>query len=233
MKVFQSSIFRSLAAIIVGALLVQYREQTVTWITIAIGVVFFISGVISCIVYLTNKKQVTTPADNVSPEGMVQPKQAPFPVVGIGSLVLGALLALAPNTFVSILMYVLAAVLIIGALSQFYNLATARKFAKIGVIWWIVPTIIFIIGCVTLIKPTLIAESTLFVIGWTMMVYGVIELINSIKIWQCYKAYEKNLKAQQQAAVANSIEEFTEAEVVEDELPRTEDVTPTNTEQMP
>ena len=44
MKVIQSSLFRALCAIIVGALLIQYREQTVTWITIAIGVLFFLSG---------------------------------------------------------------------------------------------------------------------------------------------------------------------------------------------
>ena len=38
MKVFQSSVVRALCAIIVGALIVKYRELTVTWITIAIGV---------------------------------------------------------------------------------------------------------------------------------------------------------------------------------------------------
>lgn len=47
MKVIHSSIFRAVCAIIVGVLLIQYREQTVTWITIAIGVLFFLSGVIS------------------------------------------------------------------------------------------------------------------------------------------------------------------------------------------
>lgn len=40
MKVIHSSIFRAVCAIIVGVLLIQYREQTVTWITIAIGVLF-------------------------------------------------------------------------------------------------------------------------------------------------------------------------------------------------
>ena len=59
MKVFQSSIFRALCAIVVGALLVKYREQTVTWITIAIGVIFFVSGVISTVAYLSAKRQAT------------------------------------------------------------------------------------------------------------------------------------------------------------------------------
>ena len=51
MKVFQSSVVRALCAIIVGALIVKYRELTVTWITIAIGVLFFMSGVFSCVTY--------------------------------------------------------------------------------------------------------------------------------------------------------------------------------------
>lgn len=41
MKVVHSSLFRAVCAIIIGVLLIQYREQTVTWITIAIGVLFF------------------------------------------------------------------------------------------------------------------------------------------------------------------------------------------------
>lgn len=52
MKVLQSSLLRAICAIVVGALLVKYREQTVTWMTIAIGVLFFISGVFSCASYL-------------------------------------------------------------------------------------------------------------------------------------------------------------------------------------
>ena len=43
MKVVHSSLFRAVCAIIIGVLLIQYREQTVTWITIAIGVLFFLS----------------------------------------------------------------------------------------------------------------------------------------------------------------------------------------------
>ena len=56
MKVLRSAIFRALCAIIVGVLLIQYREQTVTWITIAIGVLFFLSGIISLATYYGAKR---------------------------------------------------------------------------------------------------------------------------------------------------------------------------------
>ena len=56
MKFLQSSVFRALCAMIVGVLLIEYREQMVTWLTIAIGVLFFLSGVISIVTYFSAKR---------------------------------------------------------------------------------------------------------------------------------------------------------------------------------
>ncbi|MFW5515366.1 MAG: DUF308 domain-containing protein, partial [Prevotella sp.] len=58
MRLLQSSVFRAVVAIIVGALLVKYREDTVTWLTIAIGILFFLSGLTSVIIYYANKRNV-------------------------------------------------------------------------------------------------------------------------------------------------------------------------------
>lgn len=57
MKVLRSSIFRAVCAIVVGALLVKYREQTVTWITVLIGVIFLVSGIISITAWLSAKRK--------------------------------------------------------------------------------------------------------------------------------------------------------------------------------
>lgn len=110
-----------------------------------------------------------------------------FPIVGLGSLILGAILALFPNAFVNGLVYVLAAILILGAINQLFNLTTATKFAHIGLVWWIVPVLVLIIGIVAIAKPSVIATAPLLIIGWCMMVYGAAEIINSIKIHQCKK----------------------------------------------
>ena len=56
MKVLRSSLFRAVSAIVIGALLIEYREQTVEWLTIVIGVLFFLSGVISLASYYTARK---------------------------------------------------------------------------------------------------------------------------------------------------------------------------------
>ena len=209
MKVFQSSIFRAICAIVVGALLVKYREQTVTWITIAIGVMFFVSGVISVVAYFSARRQATaTGIDIYDPNGnrLTRPMPA-FPIVGVGSVILGAWLTLFPNSFVNGLMIVLSAILILGALNLFFNLAAATKFSSIGCLWWVFPVAIFLVGITALVKPSTIASAPLFIIGWGMMAYGMVDLVNAIKIHQCRKAFEKAQRASQDnsATVAEEI----------------------------
>ena len=62
-----------------------------------------------------------------------------FPIVGVGSAILGLLLALTPNVFATALMYIIGGILILGAINQFMNLLSARSFGKIGFGYWISP----------------------------------------------------------------------------------------------
>ena len=39
MKIVQSSFFRAICSIIIGVLLLRYPDHTVTWITLAIGII--------------------------------------------------------------------------------------------------------------------------------------------------------------------------------------------------
>ena len=193
MKVFQSSVVRALCAIIVGALIVKYRELTVTWITIAIGVLFFLSGVFSFVTYFIargkkNDIQVFD-ADGRLLTGM----KPTFPIVGLGSLILGLILALMPNTFVQSLMYILAAILILGAISQKANLVAVSRMARIGFYYWIMPALTLLIGIVAIVSPSSIASAPLFVIGWSMIVYGIVELTNAIKLHQLRRSIERNV----------------------------------------
>ena len=193
MKVLRSSIFRAVCAIVVGALLVKYREQTVTWITVLIGVIFLVSGIISITAWFSAKRKGGAEGvDLYDAQGnLLTPPTPPFPIVGLGSVILGAVLALFPNSFVNGLMYILAAMLILGALSQFFNLTVARRFAKIGFAWWIVPTLVLLIGLIAIVKPSFIASAPLLVLGYCMIVYGVVDLIDTLKIHQCRKELRK------------------------------------------
>jgi len=195
MKVIHSSIFRAVCAIIVGVLLIQYREQTVTWITVAIGVLFFLSGVISLASYWAAKRnaekmqgQILSDSNGKPIMGMM-PK---FPLVSVGSLILGLLLALMPQVFIAWLMFILAFILILGALTQFVNLASAAKMGRVGILFWLFPSALLLLGLLAIIKPSAIASAPLFIIGWGMLIYGVVELLNAFKVSNNKRIWLKN-----------------------------------------
>ena len=195
MKVIHSSIFRAVCAIIVGVLLIQYREQNVTWITVAIGVLFFLSGVISLASYWAAKRNAEKMQGQILSDSTGKPimgMMPKFPLVSVGSLILGLLLALMPQVFIAWLMFILAFILILGALTQFVNLASAAKMGRVGILFWLFPSVLLLLGLLTIIKPSAIASAPLLIIGWGMLIYGVVELLNAFKISNNKRIWLKN-----------------------------------------
>lgn len=183
MQIIQSSLARAVSAIIMGVLLIKYREQTVTWLTIVIGILFFLSGVISCAAYFVARRRESD-VQLFDAEGrQLSGFKVSFPLTGLGSIVLGLILALMPNAFISWLMFILAAILIIGAIGQFVSLAAIARTFRVGIYFWIMPSVILLVGLLALIRPSAIASAPLFVIGWCMLLYGVSESMNSIKFY--------------------------------------------------
>ena len=214
MKVIHSSIFRAVCAIIVGVLLIQYREQTVTWITVAIGVLFFLSGVISLTSYWAAKRNAEKMQGQILSDSTGKPimgMMPKFPLVSVGSLILGLLLALMPQVFIAWLMFILAFILILGALTQFVNLASAAKMGRVGILFWLFPSVLLLLGLLTIIKPSAIASAPLLIIGWGMLIYGVVELLNAFKISNNKRIWLKNQQK------LDSKETYVDVEEVKDE----------------
>lgn len=183
MKVLQSSIFRAVCAIAIGILLIENPGNTVTWITIAIGIMFFISGAISCLTYLGAKRSLKGDISVSDADGKVIVSRPTFPIVGIGSLIFGLLIAITPNVFVTWLMYIIGAILILGALNQLLILINASKLSRVPVAFWICPSLILIVGIYVMVKPMETAELPMIILGWCSLLYGVTEIINSLKIY--------------------------------------------------
>lgn len=231
MRILQSSVFRALCAIVFGYLLVIYRNQLLHWTTIAFGALFFLSGLVSVIAYYAEKRRMANMAEHISAMSEMRGKEMEtptedsirqslmpgFPIVGIGSMALGVILAIMPTTFTNGMMYVIAGLLVLGALNMMFNLSMARKFASIGLGYWIMPLLLLVLGVLMIAKLDLFAAMPFRVLGWALIVYGVIECINAIKIHNCRKQYEKIQAAQQAASKA----EIEDAIIVEDHLPST------------
>lgn len=119
-----------------------------------------------------------------------------FPLVGLGSLIFGLVLALMPNVFIAWLMFILSAILIMGALTQMATLVSAAKMGRVGIVYWLMPTLLLLLGLFTLFKPSSIASAPLLVIGWAMLVYGVVEAVNAMKVSNNRRRWQKTQEIQ-------------------------------------
>ena len=222
MKVLQISAVRAIIVLVTGFLLVKYREDTMTWMTITVGVLFLISGLVACMLYYFEKEKVAKKTakavlqeDQQEEEDLKSPS---FPIAGVGSIVLGIILAVMPNTFTTWMVYILSALLILGAVNQFMNLARSRQYARVPVYMWIFPTISMVVAILLISRPieTDALFFTLKVIGWAFMYYGVLEFVLIIRMYLVRKAYDKAEAAKVVTGDKMVTDGIEDAEVVEE-----------------
>ena len=220
MKVLQISAIRAIIVLVTGFLLVRYREETMTWMTITVGILFLLSGLVSCIAYYFEKEKVAKKtAKAEQQEGQLEEenlKSPSFPIAGVGSIALGIILAVMPNTFITWVVYILAALLILGAVNQFMNLARSRQYARVPVYMWLFPTIILAVAILLISKPIETAQLPLLVLGWAFMYYGVLEFILIIRMYLVRKSYEKAEDAKVVTGDKLVTDNIEDAEIVEE-----------------
>ena len=222
MKVLQISAVRAIIVLVTGFLLVKYREDTMTWMTITVGVLFLISGLVACMVYYFEKEKVAKKTAKAAlQEGQQEEedlKSPSFPIAGVGSIVLGIILAVMPNTFTTWMVYILSALLILGAVNQFMNLARSRQYARVPVYMWVFPTVSMVVAILLISRPieTDALFFTLKVIGWAFMYYGVLEIALIIRMYLVRKAYDKAEAAKVVTGDKMVTDGIEDAEVVEE-----------------
>ena len=222
MKVLQISAVRAIIVLVTGFLLVKYREDTMTWMTITVGVLFLISGLVACMLYYFEKEKVAKKSAKAAlQEGQQEEedlKSPSFPIAGVGSIVLGIILAVMPNTFTTWMVYILSALLILGAVNQFMNLARSRQYARVPVYMWVFPTISMVVAILLISRPieTDALFFTLKIIGWAFMYYGILEFVLIIRMYLVRKAYDKAEAAKVVTGDKMVTDGIEDAEVVEE-----------------
>ena len=207
MKILQSSFFRAICSIIIGILLLKYPDNSVTWLTMAIGTLFLLSGIIALISYWNASRHAGEYTITDNEGNIISGSQPTFPIVGIGSVILGLTLLISPDMFIRWLMYILGAMIILGSINQLVVLIMARRFGSIGCFFWGAPLVLLAVGVFVFVKPMESAELPLIILGWCMLVYGVTEIINSVMVY----SLRKRLKRQQEQ---ESSDKWIEAEEV-------------------
>lgn len=112
------TIIRALCSLCVGCFLVAYPDYTAKMLVIMVGLLFFIPGLVSIVLAFARPKVA---------EGQEYERNA-FPIVGIGSSILGLVLIIMPTVFIAIMMYILGVMLVAAGI---YQIVEYRSFSKI------------------------------------------------------------------------------------------------------
>ncbi len=185
MKLFRISIIRVIAAIVAGILLLKYDDSVLKGLTIALGIMFLIAGLVSLIGWMNARRQKAEFRAYDNGKQSSDESQPMFPIVGLGSVLLGCILSLTETEAYRIwAMYLIAAVIILGALNQIMNLVAARKMEPVEDWMWLPPIAIAIASVVAMLKGLVPPRTTTTILGITAFVYALVEIVYSIKFYQ-------------------------------------------------
>jgi len=103
-------------------------------------------------------------------------------------LVIGAVMFFFAGAISKVFFYLIAAVLIIFGLWQIIVLFSARKYAKAGAIFYVLPAIVIVLGAL-LLSPN-IGKALGYICGASLILYGVTEICTLYKMRKAINAYE-------------------------------------------
>ena len=185
----RGALLRALSALVIGGLLVSVAHQMPQWLVMACGVVFVAPGAVGLLAWWMR--------DAASRGTLLSP------VASVGSILMGVILLLFPESFVVALMYLLAACLLLVSFLQMYSLFTARR-AGVNLSWWwfVAPVAVLLAGLYVLLFPEMTAAMPFLIIGVAALFYGLMELWFTLLL---YLHHRRLLKAQKAEAEAQSL----------------------------
>lgn len=170
---------RIISAIVLGVILLL-NPSAVNYVVVTIGIIFIIPGLLAFVNYLLSSQEKRP--DTV------------YIFAGLGSLLLGLALVVVPDFFITVLMYILGTVLVLGGIEQLVVLLRARKFTDVARGFYFTPLLLLIAGIIVLINPFKTAQTIFMLIGAMCLVYGIMEVVHWIKF---SRNVEKNTHAQE------------------------------------
>lgn len=162
-----NNVLRGVAAILFGIVLIVWPEQASIYLIIAIGLFFILPGLFALLNFVMSRKE--------------ERKASSFPVEASGSVVLGVLLLVFPAFFISILMYLLGILAIIGGGSLILRLLTNRKQLPLSLWYYVLPVLIITAGILILANPEKVVEKTFIIFGVVCILFGLSLLVNWMK----------------------------------------------------
>ena len=165
MKGLSYSFLRTIAALVIGLILVMFPNQAGDYFVITIGVIFLVPSLISLIGYWARRTEV--------------PRR--FPIEGVGSLLFSLWLIVMPDFFADLLTFVLGFILLMGGVQQIASLYAARRWMHVPMGYYAMPVLILVVGLTALLNPLGARSAAFILIGAGCLVYATSELLNWFK----------------------------------------------------
>ena len=162
---------RSLVTAAIGILLLALREQAMPFIVMCLGVLFMLPGIFSLALFLVPKLRRNSTAGSSA---------VIIPIMAFGSLLLGLWMFLQPAFFVTIIMWILGAVMIIMGGTQIISLLMAKRRIKVSLFLFFLPLLILITGAIVLLNPFEAASVPFIILGVGAIITALSDMINTL-----------------------------------------------------
>lgn len=205
-KLLKSSIWSSIALVVLGLLLIFYSELTILSISYVIGGILIAIGVIALIKYISNiNKDIKNEIDIV---------------YGIGTIILGIIVISNPKAIASIIPFVLGILIVINSTAKIdYSFRLKKNKNKLWISTLIVALVALICGVLLIFNPFAGAEFITKIIGIILVIYAILDIVSTIRISKELKETFGKVKEDKKKLK----DAIPEAEVVEDNTKTKED----------
>ena len=179
-KFLQNVMARALCVFVLGALLIVFSEQITTWIVMLSGVVFIIPGVVALVGYFRQAPETR--------QVML------YPIVGAGSILFGLVQLLWPSLFLAAIVYILSALLLVVAATQFYSLWNIhRGGCRIHPACYVLPTCELVASLYVILgrKADEVAGLPIILLGGGFIVYALLEICTIFMLRRQSKSLDK------------------------------------------
>jgi hypothetical protein len=161
-----SGITRAVIALIFGAVMF-FTGNSVTIIVQILAAFILASGVVSLIVGLKKEDQ----------------SQRPLIMTNSGlNIIISVLMFLFAESLGGLIVGIIGIILILFGLFQLVVLFSANRVMAVGAVGFIMPVVVLACGALLLFKPKFVDDILGYVVGASLMIYGISELISSWKM---------------------------------------------------
>ena len=164
-----NAFFRSLSVVVVGVLLVLYKEAVIPFVVQLVGVAFMLPGLVALGLHLYASREGRNPLLSL------------HMLTSLGSVAFGAWLLFDPAFFVAVLMNMLGVILVlIGAYHIIVLLRVGAVASRPSLYYYILPVFVVLLGLFALFNPLEAASLPFLLIGVGAVMAGVSDFVNTL-----------------------------------------------------